>query len=100
MTSIKRKKQANRVLEELEERLSQGTTVLQKALDKLQPRKGRGGVRPGAGRPTKGEFPASERVIFRLTPQQTALLEKSSLAGESQNQTARRVLLESLEKVI
>ena len=99
MTSIERKKEANLALKQLEEHLSQGTTVLQKALDKLQPRKGRGGVRPGAGRPTKGDSPASERVIFRLTPQQTALLEKSSIVGESPNQTARRVLLETLEKV-
>ena len=98
MIAKERKENANLALKQLEERLAQGSSALQEVLAQLQPRKGRGGVRPGAGRPIKGTAPASERVIFRLTPEEATLLEKFCLDGESPNQTARRVLLETLAK--
>ena len=98
MRAKERKERASLALKQLEERLAKGSTALQDTLAKLQPRKGRGGVRPGAGRPTKGDAPASERVIFRLTPEETSLLGKFRQDGESTNQTARRVLLETLAK--
>jgi hypothetical protein len=98
MKAKERKEKAILAVEQLEKRLAQGSSTLQEALARLQPRKGRGGLRPGAGRPTKGEAPASERVIFRLTPEEAALLDKFRQLGESTNQTARRVLLETLVK--
>ena len=96
MEAKDRKDKSDQAIKQLEERLAQSSSVLQEALTQLQPRKGRGGVRPGAGRPTKGKVPASDRVIFLLTPKETTLLEKFRQEGESTNQTARRVLLEVL----
>ena len=98
MRANERKEKSSLALKQLEERLAKGSSSLQDALAKLQPRKGRGGARPGAGRPPKGEVPASERVIFRLTPEESSLLERFRQDGESTHQTARRVLLETLTK--
>lgn len=98
MKAKDRKERAGTVVGELQQRLEQSSAELKKALGGLQPRKKRGGARPGAGRPLKKGVPASERVIFRLTPDEIELLKGECQEGESPNQAARRVLLGALRK--
>lgn len=54
--------------------------------------KKRGGKRDGAGRPCRGDEPASERVVFRITPEERDALLELADDGESHHQAARGII--------
>jgi hypothetical protein len=82
------------VLGELQTKITQRRQSISNVLQEIPPK--RGGHREGAGRPLLGDAPTSERVIFRLTKEQSLLLQQKTEEGESPNQAARRILLKTL----
>jgi predicted HicB family RNase H-like nuclease len=95
------RKEALQAIVDLEKKQKASFEPVKQALEELrktaEKRKSRGGARTGAGR-KKVEKPASEKIIFRLTEDDTKALEKYKEEGESLNQTARRLLKERITK--
>lgn len=65
-------------------------------MDKRKKARNWGGAREGAGGPTIMGEPASERLAFRITKQQAKAIDAMRHPGESRNQAARRILLDTI----
>lgn len=70
--------------------------ALQRAKGELVERKGRGGKRPGSGRPKRKEVAATEKKTVRLTPQELSESMELLEEGESWSEMVRRLIRRSV----